>query len=181
MFSDPKDILRQCGISAGMIVGDFGTGAGAFAREAASYVGPAGVVYAFDVQKHFITALAALMKREKDSVIRPLWADLEHEKGSGLADNTLDLAIVANVLFQIEDKRAFLTEVARVLRPSGRLLLVDWQESFGHTGPHPNHVVNENAARALLDDVGLTFDKTITAGAHHYGLISRKRTTDDGR
>ncbi len=174
MFSDPKDILRQCGISPGSTVGDFGTGAGSYAHEAATYVGPHGVVYAFDVQKDLVTRLAHEVEGKKENVIHPLWVDLEHPKGTGIKEGVLDVAIVTNILFQIENKDTFIKEIARVLRPGGRALIVDWKESFGHMGPHPDQVIKEGRARELFTDAGLTFDKILDAGAHHYGLLFRK-------
>ncbi len=174
MFSDPNNILRQCGVSPGSVVGDFGSGSGSYAHEAAALVGPQGVVYAFDIQKDLVTRLAREVEGKKDNIIHPLWVDLEHHKGTGLAAGVLDLGIAANVIFQIVDKDIFIKEIARVLRPGGRLLVIDWKESFGHMGPHPDHVVRESDARRILTDAGLVFDKTIDAGAHHYGLLFRK-------
>lgn len=181
MFSSPAHIVRQCGISKGAVVGDFGTGAGSYAHEAAKEVGEHGVVYAFDVQKALVEKLAAEAKRVHNSPIRAMWIDLEHPKRTGLASGTLDLAIVANVLFQIEDKARFVKEIARVLRPGGRVLVIDWKESYGHTGPHPGHVVPSRDAQRLLLAEGLEFDKNVDAGAHHYGFVFRKQTTDNGQ
>jgi SAM-dependent methyltransferase len=181
MFSDPNNILRQCGVSPGSIVGDFGSGAGTYAHEAAALVGPQGVVYAFDIQKDLVARLTREIQAKKENVIHPLWVDLEHPKGTGLSAGTLDLGIAANVLFQVEDKNAFIKEIVRVLRPGGRLLLIDWKESFGHMGPHPDHVVRESDAQKTGSDAGLVLDKTIDAGAHHYGLIFRKQTTNNGQ
>ncbi len=174
MFSNPSEILRQCGISAGSTVGDFGVGDGVYTREAAHLVGPQGIIYAFDIQKDLIAKLLRDVKREKTSVIHPLWVDLEADRGTMLTDGALDLAIVSNILFQVEHKDVFLHEVSRVLRPGGRVLVVDWKESFGNMGPHKDHVVDETRARALLAEASLVFDRSIDAGAHHYGLIFRK-------
>ncbi|MBP9771530.1 MAG: methyltransferase domain-containing protein [Candidatus Pacebacteria bacterium] len=174
MFSNPSEILRQCGISAGSTVGDFGVGEGTYTREAAHLVGPQGIVYAFDIQKNLIARLLRDVAREKSSVIHPLWVDLEVPKGTKLSDGALDLAIVANILFQVEEKDTFIREVFRVLRQGGRALIVDWKESFGNTGPHADHVVNEATAREHFVKAGFVFDKSVEAGAHHYGLIFRK-------
>lgn len=174
MFSDPHNILRQCGVSLGSVVGDFGTGSGAYARALAALVGEKGTVYAFDVQKELITALGKEIAGSKEQVIHPLWVDLEAPRGSMLGDATLDLAVVANLLFQIEHKEGFMREVTRVLRPGGRLLLIDWKESFGNIGPHKDHVVSEARAKELARDAGLSLDRSIEAGAHHYGFTFRK-------
>jgi predicted methyltransferase len=179
MFSNPNDIIRQCGVSAGSVVGDFGVGEGAYARVLSAHVGPGGAVYAFDVQKDLVSRLSREVEGVKDNVIHPLWVDLEMSRGTTLADGVLDLALSANVLFQVDDKDAFMREIARVLRPGGRLLVVDWKESFGNTGPHKDHVVSEARVKELAHDNGLSFDTTIEAGDHHYGLVFRKQTTDN--
>src|SRR5687768_1088187 len=110
MFSNPTEILRQCGVSSGSVVGDFGVGEGSYARAAAAAVGMQGAVYAFDVQKSLVERLAKGIAHDAQSVIHPLWADLELPRSTTLADDTLDLAIIANVLFQVDHKEGFIAE-----------------------------------------------------------------------
>lgn len=175
MFSNPHTILDTFGISQGMVVGDFGTGDGAYALDIVERVGADGIVYAFDVQKHMIEKLVAQVRDKKISNLRPIWTDLEMDNGTTLPDRSLDSAVVANIFFQVEDKDAFLREVARVMRPNGRLLIVDWSDSFSNLGPRPDHVVSPDDAKAFARSAGFVFDKTVDAGEHHYGLIFRKQ------
>lgn len=174
MFVNPLSVLDALGISAGMTVGDFGSGEGAYARELVKRVGKSGVVYAFDVQKDLVTRLAAEAKAGKVDNLHAIWADLEEGGGTTLADNSLDTAIIANVLFQSEERTKFITEAVRVVRPNGRLLLVDWSDASSPLGPHPDHLITKDAARMLAQDAGLIFDREIDAGEHHYGLLFRK-------
>lgn len=174
MFSNPGQILDVFGVSEGMVVGDFGTGEGVYARELSHRVGTHGVVYAFDVQKPMIDRLVAYVNDKRTTNIRPVWCDLELERGTTLNDRSLDLAVVANIFFQIEDKETFLKEVARVLRPNARLLFVDWSESWKNMGPHADHVVSPDDVRGFARGAGFVFDKEIPAGEHHYGLVFRR-------
>lgn len=174
MFSDPLSILDSLGVNKGMTVGDFGAGEGAYARELAKRVEKDGAVYAFDVQKDLVTRLAAQAKTAKTENLHAIWADLDEPKSTTLLDASLDAAIVANVLFQSENREAFIKEATRVLRDNGRLLIVDWSDSFGHLGPHPEQVITKDAARRLGEGAGLVFDREIAAGEHHYGLLFRK-------
>ncbi len=174
MFSDPLSILDSLGVSPGMTVGDFGTGEGAYARELAKRVQKDGTVYAFDVQKDLVTRLVAQAKEAKIYNLNVIWADLDEPKSTTLADASLDAAVITNVLFQSEHKEIFIKEAMRVLRNNGRLLIVDWSDSFGHLGPHPERVITKDTARRLAESVGLTFDKEIAAGEHHYALLFRK-------
>ena len=173
-FSNPADIVRQCGVSQGMAVGDFGTGAGQYAHLIAAAVAPHGTVYAFDIQKDLLKRLEGELSAEEAKNVHPLWVDLEDTAGTGLRAGALDLAFIINILFQIENKEAFVREVLRTLRPGGRALIVDWKESYGHVGPHPDHVISEQDAQKLFTDGGFDLDRSLDAGAHHYGFLFRK-------
>jgi len=104
-----------------------------------------------------------------------LWADLEKPEGSTLSAELVDVVIVSNVLFQITKKEQFLTEAHRVLKPSGRLLLIDWTDSHGGLGPREDHLVSEQTARQLTESVGFSPQQVLSPGAHHYGIVFSKK------
>lgn len=175
MFSDPRYNIEQLGISDGAIVADLGSGAGFYSFEAARAVAPTGKVYAVDVQKDLLERL----KREAQKVhlrnIDIIVGDLEKLGGTKIREGLCDAALVVNVLFMLEDKKTFLSEVRRILKKNGRILLVDWTSSFSQMGPHPEHVVYKDEALKLLAAAGFSFEREISAGAQHYGIISRKQ------
>lgn len=158
----------------GAKVADFGAGSGHYSLAAADAVGDEGFVYAIEIQKDLLSRLKRTASDRGLSNIEVLWADLEKEKGSTLKSGSIDAGIVANVLFQIKDKKVFAKEVWRVIRNGGKVLVVDWTDSFGHLGPHPKHLVKEETARSLFEEVGFKPEKNIYAGEHHFGMIMRK-------
>ena len=81
---------------------------------------------------------------------------------------------MTNTLFQVENKVNVFKEAWRVLKLDGTLVVIDWSESFGGLGPHPEAVVDEAAARALAETAGFVFERSFDAGDHHYGLAFRK-------
>ncbi len=174
MFSNPEKVLKEFQIGEETHVGDFGVGSGAYAFAAARAVGEHGSVYAFDIQKDLVTRTVKTAEGEKIKNLHAVWADLEEPRGTKLADGSLDAVIVANILFQIEKKDVLVSEIVRVLKPNSRVLVVDWSESFGHTGPHPDAVISEDNARSLFGQGGFTFEREVNAGEHHYGLVFRK-------
>ncbi len=174
-FSDPEQNIRQFGLSSHMVVADFGVGSGFYALLAGAAVGDSGKVYAIDLQRDLLSRVASLARDQGISSLEVIAGDLNHERSSGLKDGSVDAAIVANVLFQIENRDVFAREVARVLRKGGRALVIDWSESFGGIGPHPSHVVPKEEALSLFLNAGLSFGKAIVAGDHHYGFIMRKQ------
>ncbi|MEK7147518.1 MAG: methyltransferase domain-containing protein [Patescibacteria group bacterium] len=175
MFTDPEKNLEQFDLQKGMRVADFGAGSGFYAFTAARLVGDKGKVFAVDIQKDLLTRLKKEAATKKLLNIEIVWGDLEKEGGAKLKDGSVDRAIVSNLLFQIEKKECLVREAARVLKPNGKVLVIDWTDSFGGLGPEPRAVFDKETARALFENDGFSLERTIDAGAHHYGLIFAKK------
>lgn len=175
MFSDPRHNIEQLGLSDGAVVADLGTGSGFYALEAARAVAPMGRVYAVDIQRGLLDLIKKEAQKNELPNIETLVGDLERLGGSRVREASCDVVIASNILFMIENRKAFLQEAFRILKRDGRLLLVDWSASFSQMGPHPDHVVYKDDARKLAESAGFLFDREINAGAHHYGIIFRKR------
>lgn len=174
MFSDPQKNIDQFAVDPGMKIADVGSGAGFYSLALARTVGKTGRVYAIDVQQDLLMKLKNEALQENLDNIEIIWGDIEDEKGTNLADNFVDKAILANVLFQTKDKEAVIKEVHRILKPKGTAMLIDWSDSFGGLGPARHYLLTEDQAKALFEKQGFEFVKNVSAGAHHYGMIIRK-------
>lgn len=170
-FSDPKSNVLQLGLRDGMRLADLGTGTGHYALAAAAAVGNDGRVYAIDVHE-------AILQHVKDAAqtrglrnIETIWGNIEKVGGTKLKEQTLDAAILSNTLFQVEHKDTLITEIKRVLKPGGRLLVIDWAGAYGGMGPKPDHVVSEHAAEELFITTGFHKLKDFRAGPHHYAIV----------
>ena len=137
-------------------------------------VGDAGRVYALDVQKGLVENVGALASERRLSNTSALLADLEHPGGIPLDDGILDAGLLVNTLFQLQDKKVALEEMARVLRKGAKLFVIDWVESFGGIGPHPESVIPPARARTVIEEAGFACERDIPAGEHHYALACRK-------
>lgn len=173
-FLSPAEIVRALELKAGEKVADFGAGAGHIAREAARAVGGGGEVCLIDIQNELLTKVKHIASPQELKAMRFIAGDLESADGSHLADASMDAVIAVNIFFQIEHKDECLREAARVLKPGGRLLLLDWQESFGGIGPQPEYVFTKEAALSLAQAIGLSFGHDIPAGDYHWGVLLRK-------
>lgn len=174
-FLTPMKALRAAKLDAGMRVADFGAGSGFFARAAARLVGPQGVVWAVDMSGDLLARLKNLASAEGLENIEVVRGDIERPSGSNLPAGQFDFVVLANVLFGAEDRLALAREAARVLRRGGRALVVDWRDSWGGMGPHPEHVVTIGAARDIFEKAGLDYVEDVPAGEYHWGLIVRKK------
>ncbi len=174
MFSDPIKNVEQCGIQAGMEIADFGSGSGHYSIAASRALISTGRVYAVDIQQDLLTKLKNQAVGEGLYNIEVIWGNIEKINGTKLRDNSVDLVLLSNILFQLDDKETMVKEAKRVLRSSGRVLVVDWSDSFGGIGPKPESVVRKDVASELFQKNGFHLDREISAGAHHYGLIFKK-------
>lgn len=173
-FAHPTRNTRALQIQPGMRIADFGAGSGFYVFAIAEELANSGAVYAVDVQKELLRRISRTAQKEGLKNVHVLVADLEKQKSTKLADGTLDLVLMSNILFQLNDKRAALEEARRILKSSGALAVIDWSESFGGMGPQPKAVFSKDAAQKLLSESGFTLSRTFDAGAHHYGLILKK-------
>ena len=173
-FSDPRENVLQLGLREGMKVGDVGAGSGHYARALAHIVGHSGKVYAIDVQEDVLKHLKLNTHVQHRSIIETVWGDAEKPSGTGLRDRSLDAVILANTLFQVENRYGLLAELSRILVPGGKLLVIDWAGAYGGMGPPPERVVPEHEADALFIGGGFHKVKSFRAGPHHYGIIFSK-------
>ena len=174
MFLEPEKNLAQFHIDPGMKVADMGAGTGFYALLLAELVGPSGKVYALDIQKDLLTKLKSDALAKNLNNIEVIWCDVDEINGTTLQEKTVDRVVVTNTLFQMEKKDSFVQEIYRILKPNGKLMLVDWSDSYAGLGPTPEDIIKPDAARVLCEHVGFVFEKEISAGDHHYGFVFKK-------
>jgi ubiquinone/menaquinone biosynthesis C-methylase UbiE len=171
MFANPDQCIAQLGLQEGMRVADFGAGTGFYSRASSGRVGHTGKVYAIEVQKGLVKKLESDLKSWGISNVECIWGDIEKLHGTKVADKSMDAVIVSNVLFQAEDKIGLIDEARRVLKKGGKVLLIEWSDSFGGMGPAPHHVVTSSKAQELFERRGFKMLENISASDHHYGII----------
>lgn len=174
MFANPRANLQGLEIGPGMHVADLGSGSGFYAIAAAHLVRGSGKVFAVDIQKDLLDRVKNTAAQEGLSNVEVVWGNIEQQGGTRLRDASVDRVILSNTLSQAEHRDGVAQEISRVLKPGGKLLLVDWSETSGIAAPDAAHLVGEREARSLFEKHGLSFEKKTDAGAHHYGIILKK-------
>ncbi len=171
MFSDPESVITQSYVGEGMTVADFGAGVGFYSLALARKVGEYGRVFAIDVLPDHLRKLSNEALHRGFNNIEVIQSDLEADKGSGLLAASVDRIIIANTLFQADHPEKIAIEAKRVLKHDGKVAVIDWAESFNQIGPHPDHVISKDEARACFENAGFIFQSFIEAGTHHYGML----------
>ncbi len=172
MFLHPEDILKQIHIGEGMTIIDVGSGIGHFTIRLGDLVGPHGKIYALDINDDLLVSLKNEAKRKNLNNIITIKTNVE--KDLGLKGPLADRVIISNLLFQIDAKEEMVKKSAQLLKKYGKIVVVDWLDSFKHIGPHPKYIFPKAKAMELLKSAGLEFDFEIKAGDHHYGLVFKK-------
>lgn len=171
---DPARMLAACNLQVTDTVADFGAGSGFMARALSSIV-TAGNVFAIEINRDLVSRVIHEVEERQIKNLHPLWGDIEISGGSKLGDASVDMVVLSNILFQLDDKVGCIKEATRVLKPGGRILIVDWTESFGGLGPAPHHVFEQKMAEDLLLNSGFTkLSDNLPAGEHHYAILFKK-------
>ena len=164
----------QLGKIDGFLVADFGAGSGAYTIPLARKVGEKGRVYAIEVQKELLPRIKNTAMNQGLSNVEVLWGDIERNMATKLADSSVNLVMIANVLFQVENKLGLVREARRVLKLGGTLMVVDWKDSYGGFGPQSAFIVPPMEARKYFEKEGFVYEKDIQAGEQHYGFICKR-------
>ncbi len=192
-FLRPEEVLKQLNLKEDIIAADFGSGSGGWALPLAKIL-KEGEVYAIDILEEPLSALKSRAEILGIVNIKTIRSDLETKKGSKIKDNHLDLVLMTNLLFEIEDKREVLTEGKRVLKKGGKILVVDWKKDSS-LGPKEGRV-SASEVEKIAEEIGLKLEKPSTraklgagpvphrnkvsgagefeASAYHWGLILKK-------
>lgn len=173
-FSDPEANIERFKLEPGTIVADFGAGSGSYTIASAKAVGKRGTVYAIDVQQELLSRIKNTANKEGLENVETIWGDIETLGGSGLLDETVDSVIVSNILFLTGNKDGLVQEISRVLKQNGKVLVVDWKDSFGGLGPKAESIVPLQEVKDLFKKHNFSFQFEIQAGAHHYGAIFKR-------
>lgn len=152
-----------------MIAVDLGCGSGGWAIPLAKYL-EEGNVTAIDILEEPLSALKARAKLEKIFNIKTVLADAE--KGTDIFENSIDLVLITNLLFQCEDRKKVLEEGKRILKSSGKILVIDWNPD-SPIGPKEGRISSEEV-KTLAEEIGLKTKKEFKASSYHYGLIFEK-------
>lgn len=166
----PADtILEAIGVRAAMSVIDVGAGTGYFTLPLARRVGPGGRVYALDSQPEMLGHLRGKLP----GLDLPI--ELVHAEASRLTlpDACADLVLLANVWHEIDDRAGAAHEARRVLRPGGRVAVLDWSPDCDPPpGPPRDHRFSASKVSGELSSSGFVCLEPTRVGLHSYLILA---------
>lgn len=168
----PFKLLERVGIREGQIVADLGCGSlGHIVFPAAQLVGGKGKVYAVDIQKSVLERIEKLAKEQQFWNVYPVWSDIDVFRATRIAPASLDFTLLINNLHLSQNPSQLTREMARLTRPGGRIVVVDWKTTHSPIGPPTKERIDMEEAITLLSTPLMTLHEKFEAGPYHYGLL----------
>lgn len=151
---NPEEMLAQLGIQPGMVVCDMGCGDGYYTIELAKRVGPAGKVYAVDIQPEMLQELSRRCEQNNlknvDMILglphdpklpgsskQP--SDPKETSSPKETEGTLDLILMVDVYHEFSNPVEMLSAMRRSLKKDGVIALVEFRGEDPQVPIKPEH------------------------------------------
>ena len=166
----PDQILDALGVADASVVADIGAGAGWFTVVLARRVGPQGIVYAEDVQQEMLNAITRRVQREELKNVRTVLGQADDPR---LPPNAFDVVLVVDAYHEVEEQNRLpmLANIAKALKPQGRVGVVDFKLDGLGPGPEMEERVSPDEVVRVARQAGLRLVKSESFLPFQYFLI----------
>lgn len=120
LFHNPATLLKKAPLKEGLTVVDYACGPGRYTLPAAEIVGPAGKVYAVDIQP---IAIETVKKKAAARSITNVETVLADSFNTGIASSSVDIVLLIDAIYPIKDRTSLLNEIHLLLKPEGFLFM----------------------------------------------------------
>lgn len=163
------DLVVDClGLKLGDEVADLGAGSGYFTIRLAREVGATGKVYAVDLDPKLLEHIDRRAKEEQLENVQTILADPNDPK---LGSNSVDLIFICDVLHHINDRARYYPLLSRALRPSGRLVNIDFHKRKLPVGPPEEMKIDKKEMIKEVEPAGFSLAKEFDFLKYQYFLV----------
>jgi len=131
-YQKPDEVVKALALKPGTVVADVGSGSGYFSLRLAQAVGDSGRVYAVDVSPDMVLHLT---RRVRDAGVRNVQSVLSAPDDPLLPDASVDLFFICDTWHHIDERGPYIDLMKRMLRPGGRVAIVDFHKRELPFGP----------------------------------------------
>lgn len=163
-WQNVEDLFRAAQPRSTEVWLDFGCGPGYFTIPLAGRVKS---VIAVDVSAEMLSVCRKRVEERNLQNVRFLQSDGSHLP---LDDKTIDRALLANIFHELDHPVQLLGEIQRVLKPAGKIFLLDWKPVETPTGPPLDHRILEQDVISAVKKAGYQPEKSWDVFPYHYLL-----------
>ena len=167
---NPEAILQD--LHSGMTFVDIGSGEGFFSTLAAKKVGVDGRVYAVDIDP---LGIKKLQKTAETENLTNITAKTGRAEETVFCEACADFVFFSMDLHDFDDPAKVLANARKMIKPSGRLVDLDWKKQDMPFGPPERIRFSEKKVAELLDVAGFAVEYVTEAGPYHYIITAKPR------
>jgi ubiquinone/menaquinone biosynthesis C-methylase UbiE len=171
LWQDPDRILSSIGLREGDVFVDIGCGEGFFALPAARRIGKAGRVFALDINSD---AIARIREQAESEGLSQVSAEIKEAEAAVVCEGCADIVFFGNDLHDFSDPGRVIRNAHMMLKPSGRLVNLDWKPISMNFGPPLEKRFSVARAKNLIESGGLKILSAQDAGPYHYLIQAGK-------
>lgn len=167
-------LVEALKLQPGEQVADIGAGSGVISVLLAKKVGPAGKVFAVDIQPEMLQALEIKCKGLGIANVQPVLGEVKSPK---LPAESVDLAVMVDVYHEFEFPFEMLQEMVRSLKPAGRIAFVEYRKEEPRIPIKEVHKMTQAQVKkeALIPELGLEWVETDKSLPVQHVIIFRKK------
>jgi len=166
----PAELLTELDVRAGMTVGEIGAGVAFYTLPIGFRVGPAGRVFAVEWRPRVIDTIRARLSGP--SAPDNVELVVGRAADTHLAAASCDLVIFADIWHELKNCDAALDETRRILRPGGRLAILNWRpDALSPSGPPLEHRVPMRSTVCTVEMKSWALVKAGNVGLDGYLLV----------
>jgi ubiquinone/menaquinone biosynthesis C-methylase UbiE len=163
------DVLK---IPRGASVADVGAGSGYFTVRLSSRVGPAGKVYAVDIQPEMLRLLGLRLKTENITNVVLIPGAVDNPR---LPASALDLELMVDVYHEFSAPQTMLRHLRDALKPDGRLVLLEYRKEDPSIPIRPDHKMSVAEAKLEVEAEGFRLSQVDESLPRQHILVFTKR------
>jgi ubiquinone/menaquinone biosynthesis C-methylase UbiE len=172
---DSDKLFHELDLRKGISFLDVASGRGIYSLAVSDIIGPQGRVFAVDLWAEGIEMLKTAAQEKGIENITALVSDVGRR--IPVEDQSIDVCLIATALHDfVEDRidRGVLNEIVRVIKPAGRLAVMEFKKIDGPPGP-PKHIrLTPEDVADMLDPYGFKKERSADVGPYNYLMLLKK-------
>ena len=164
-------LVAHLGVKPGQAIADIGAGTGYFSRRFATLTGPAGKVFAVEIQQEMLDLLTNQTARAGITNVVPVLGTITDTK---LPPASVDLAVMIDVYHEFDHPWEMMQGIVRALKPGGRVVFVEFRAEDPAVPIKPLHKMSEAQVRKEMSVQPLEWVETLAVLPRQHIIVFRK-------
>ena len=152
------------------VIADIGAGTGYFSFRMAQRV-PEGKVLAVDIQPEMLDIIEA---RKAETGLGNVTAVLGNERDPGLAECSVDLALLVDAYHEFSYPFEMGRAIARALKPGGKLVLIEYRGEDPRVPIKRLHKMTEQQSQTEMQAAGLSWVETLDVLPQQHFMVFQR-------